>query len=62
MDRLAYSVTEVARMLGISRAHAYDLVKEGVIPSLKLGSRIVVPVRQLRVLFEDPGVLRSHTS
>ena len=42
-DRRVWTVTEVAVLLGISRAHAYNLVAQGEIPHLRLGRRIVVP-------------------
>ena len=37
------SVPEVASVLGISRAGAYELVRSDGFPTLKIGSRIVVP-------------------
>ena len=40
---LILSVTEVAAVLGISRAGAYELVHGNEFPALKIGSRIVVP-------------------
>ena len=40
---LMLSVPEVASVLGISRAGAYELVKGKEFPALKIGSRIVVP-------------------
>lgn len=40
---LMLSVPEVAAVLGISRAGAYELVRSDGFPSLKIGSRIVVP-------------------
>ena len=40
---LMLSVPEVAAVLGISRAGAYELVRSEGFPSLKIGSRIVVP-------------------
>ena len=40
---LALSVREAARLLGISPAHAYELAARGVLPTLRLGHRIVVP-------------------
>ena len=40
---LMLSVPEVASVLGISRAGAYELVKEMGFPSLTIGSRILVP-------------------
>ena len=41
--RLMLSVSEVAAVLGISRAGAYELVRSDGFPTLKIGSRIVVP-------------------
>ena len=40
---LMLSVPEVAAVLGISRAGAYELVRSDGFPSLKIGSRIVAP-------------------
>lgn len=40
---LMLSVAEVAAVLGISRAGAYELVHGNEFPALKIGSRIVVP-------------------
>ena len=48
--RLVWSVDETARRLGISRAHAYELIARGDLPSLRLGRRIVVPVRAIEAL------------
>ena len=40
---LMLSVPEVAAVLGISRAGAYELARSKGFPSLSIGSRIVVP-------------------
>jgi excisionase family DNA binding protein len=53
-DPLTVSVDEAARLLGISRGHAYALVNQGAIPSLRLGRRIVVPRRTLDRLLDLP--------
>lgn len=37
------TVTEAATILGISRTTAYECVNNGTIPSIRLGSRIVIP-------------------
>jgi excisionase family DNA binding protein len=37
------TVDEVAAYLGISRGTAYDGVRRGEIPSLRIGRRILVP-------------------
>ena len=40
---LTLSAPEVAEVLGISRAAAYELVRSRDFPSLKVGTRILVP-------------------
>lgn len=40
---LTLSVPQVAAVLGISRAGAYELARSQGFPSLTIGSRIVVP-------------------
>jgi excisionase family DNA binding protein len=49
-DCLTLTVDEAAKVLGISRALAYELIASGEIPSLRLGRRIVVPRRALDLL------------
>ena len=40
---LMLSAPEVAEVLGISRAGAYDLVRSAGFPHMKIGNRILVP-------------------
>ena len=49
-DRLVWTVEETGRLLGISRAHAYELVARGELPHLRLGRRVVVPKRAIDAL------------
>lgn len=44
---LTVTVEEAAKLLGIGRSTAYELVHTGDIPSLRLGRRLVVPVSQI---------------
>lgn len=41
--RLTLSVTEAARLLGIGRSLAYELVARGELPCLRLGRRVLIP-------------------
>ncbi len=50
---LVLSVGEAARLLGISRAHAYELVARGELAHIRLGRRVVVPRRTIEQLIED---------
>lgn len=45
--RLGVSVTEAAKLLGISRNQAYELAKRDDFPSLNIGGRIVISLRGL---------------
>ena len=42
LERLTYTVTEVAELLGISRTTAYQCVRRGEIPAVTLGHRLVI--------------------
>lgn len=47
MDKSTYSVEEAAQILGIGRNSAYEAIRQGKIPSLRIGSRILVPKHAL---------------
>ncbi len=51
-DRKALVVTvpEAARLLGIARTHAYELVTRGDLAHVRLGRRIVVPKHAIESL------------
>ena len=57
-ERLVWSVEEAGRLLGISRAHAYELVARGELPHLRLGRRVVVPKHAIEVLLASVDVIR----
>ena len=42
MDKLAYSVTEAAQALGVSRRTMYDLIHREDFPTLKVGGRRLI--------------------
>ncbi len=54
MNPLAVSVPEAARLLGLSRSTTYTAVKNGDIPSVRVGGRILVPMNRLLALIEGP--------
>ena len=54
INQLAISVPEAAKMLGISRNFAYSLVRDGKLPSRKLGERrIVIPIKNLEEFIQS---------
>jgi excisionase family DNA binding protein len=42
-ERVVYDVPEVSKKLGIGINQAYQMVREGKIPSIRLQRRIVIP-------------------
>ena len=40
---MTYTVEETAALLRIGRNHAYEAVRTGELPSIKIGKRILVP-------------------
>lgn len=48
--KLTLTVEEAGEVLGISRGLAYELVKRGELPALRLGRRLVVPVDALEAM------------
>ena len=42
-DKLAFSVREAAESLGVSRAFIYEVVRTGELPSVRIGTRILIP-------------------
>ena len=48
--RPTLTVEEASEALGVSRTSAYEAVRNGEIPSIKIGRRVVVPTAALRRL------------
>ncbi len=61
-ETMTMTVTQAAIALGISRTTAYECVRLGSIPSLRLGHRIVVPRRALHELLSTPTDRSAATS
>jgi excisionase family DNA binding protein len=51
--RVAVTVAELARRMSISKAVAYEWVREGHVPSVRIGRRILIPVRALHDAIES---------
>lgn len=56
---LMLSVPEVAAVLGISRAGAYELARSKGFPALNIGSRIVVPKEKF-IAWIEQSVLENQ--
>lgn len=52
IERMTYTVTEAAQLLGISRGSAYAHVRTGEIPSITIGGRIVIPRKAIDTMLD----------
>lgn len=52
-ERATYTVDEAAARLGIGRNAAYEAIKRGELPALRIGKRIIVPKAALARLLEQ---------
>ena len=48
MDKTTMSVQELSAQLGISLPKAYELVKTPDFPTIRIGTRILIPVDAIR--------------
>lgn len=48
--KLVFTVPEVAEIFGISLSHTYKLVREGAIPSITLGKRVLVTKEAIKAI------------
>jgi excisionase family DNA binding protein len=53
-DRHTMSVPEAAALLGISRGLAYEGARNGDIPTIRIGRRLVVPTARLLEMLGNP--------
>ena len=59
---LTITVEDAGRLLGISRGHAYELVRRGELPAIRLGRRLVIPTRAIEELLGAATAKRDETS
>jgi len=58
--RLCITVPEAAEKLGISRNFAYELVKQGQLPVIRFGKRLLIPRVALAKRLEE-GVTQCNS-
>jgi len=61
-EKLTLTIEETAKLLGIGRNLAYDRVKTGEIPVIKIGRRLLVPRRALEKLLEQGQAINQAHS
>ena len=58
-ESLVYDVPTAGKLLNLSRATAYSLAAQGIIPTIRLGKRIVVPKKALEKMLTEAGKSRD---
>lgn len=53
VERMLLKPQEAAEALGIGRTKLYELLKRGVLPSVKVGASLRVPVQGLKTWTEE---------
>jgi excisionase family DNA binding protein len=53
-DHGVVSATEAAKWLGIGRSSMYVAIRDGQVPSIKIGRRVYVPTASLKRLMGEP--------
>lgn len=59
-DSLVLTPAETAKLLRIGRGTVYEQIRLGVIPSIRMGRRILVPKAPLMKMLETAKVNVSH--
>ena len=60
IEPVAVSVTEAARLLGVSRPVVYQLLNRSDFPAFKLGNRTLVSVEGLRAWVRHQSEVLHH--
>jgi excisionase family DNA binding protein len=55
-NRMTMTVEQAAEALGVSRGSAYEAVRTGQLPTVRLGRRVLVPIEGLRALLAAASV------
>ena len=56
MSKATISVPEAGEILGIGRTAAYEAARNGQIPVIRIGKRLLVPMIALEKLLVEAGV------
>ncbi|MFC2058817.1 helix-turn-helix domain-containing protein [Chloroflexota bacterium] len=54
-ESLVYDLPTAGKLLNLSRATAYSLAAQGIIPTIRLGKRLVVPKVLLERMLNEAG-------
>ena len=55
-ERYAFSVSEVAQFIGVSSRTIWTLIKEGELPTFRIGTRVLIAKTALEQFIADRSV------
>ena len=58
---LTVTIPQAAQLLGISVSKAYEAARSGQLPTVRVGSRVLISRRRLEELVDGPIGARGHT-
>ena len=56
IQKLAYSIAEAAKALGIGKTKMYELAKQEGFPVVMVGNKYVIPVKLFEVWLENNAI------
>ena len=59
MEKMLLTVDEMRKVTGFSRPMAYQIVNRADFPKVKVGRRIMIPVRQLEAWIEKESSVHN---
>jgi excisionase family DNA binding protein len=62
IERGTYSAPEAFERLGVGRTLGYQMIRDGRLPALRFGRRVVVPVAAIERLLADPSPIRNDAA
>lgn len=62
IERGTYSAPEAFARLGVGRTLGYQMIRDGRLPALRFGRRVVVPVAAIERLLSDPKHIRTDAA
>ena len=54
-QKLVYTVEQAARLLGLGRSGAYEAVRRGDLPAIRVGKRLIIPKTALDRMLAQAG-------
>lgn len=52
-SKILLKPSEAAELVSLSRSEVYELIRDGIIPSVRVGKSLRVPVRELKAWAEQ---------